>query len=343
MAPEGFYSINASQMNPNSAFYLSFNMGYPNAYDRSFGRTGAHLMVHGACSSAGCYSMTDDQMGQIYALSREAHSGGQKAIQMQALPFRMTAENLAKHRLDANMPFWKNLKEGTDLFEVTKQEPKVAVCSQRYKFGTEGAGRLDAECNVKTDSSVAAAAAEKRRRDEAQVAELVAKGTPAVKLIYNDGDQHQSFKQILARSGSDGLNAQATWASRDVGISRADGLSVGPKVVVLDASGKAKGAVQAASSDGETILAAARQIDEQKAEAKVEAKIMAAAPAAAPTPVTAPTIVAAKPLAPTATTSTRSGAKPTASSQVARIEAPAPKPEDKSVLQRMMAFNPFGQ
>ena len=67
MAPEGFYSISPAQMNPNSSFYVSFNMGYPNAYVRSYGRTGAHLMVHGACSSAGCYSMTDDQIGDASA------------------------------------------------------------------------------------------------------------------------------------------------------------------------------------------------------------------------------------------------------------------------------------
>ncbi|MEJ7543279.1 hypothetical protein, partial [Staphylococcus intermedius] len=78
--------------------------------------TGAHLMVHGACSSAGCYSMTDDQISEIYALIREAHNGGQRAVQMQALPFRMTPENLAQHRKDPNIAFWTNLKEGTDYF-----------------------------------------------------------------------------------------------------------------------------------------------------------------------------------------------------------------------------------
>ena len=70
-APEGFYTVNPYQMNPKSDYYLSFNMGFPNAYDRANGRTGSHLMVHGACSSAGCYSMTDERIGEIYALARE--------------------------------------------------------------------------------------------------------------------------------------------------------------------------------------------------------------------------------------------------------------------------------
>ena len=88
-------------MNPNSAYYLSFNIGYPNAYDRAHGGSGAYLMVHGTCSSAGCYAMTDGQIAEIYALAREAFVGGQQAFQFQAYPFRMTAENMVKYRSDS--------------------------------------------------------------------------------------------------------------------------------------------------------------------------------------------------------------------------------------------------
>ncbi len=48
-APEGFYTVTPAQMNPNSSFYLSFDTGYPNAFDRAHVRSGAHLMVHGTC------------------------------------------------------------------------------------------------------------------------------------------------------------------------------------------------------------------------------------------------------------------------------------------------------
>lgn len=244
MAPEGFYAISPAQMNPNSSYYVSFNMGYPNAYDRSHGRTGAHLMVHGACSSAGCYSMTDDQIGEIYALVREAQNAGQKAVQMQALPFRMTPENLAKHRLDSNIAFWKNLKEGTDYFDVTGDEPQVGVNGGRYVFNGNG------------DTSVAQAVQQKRQQDDMQVAALVARGTPAIKLLYDDGDQHSSFKTALVASGSDSLNRSVSWASRDVGVSRPDALTIGPQVVVLDDKGKAKATVRAQSADNEAVLAA---------------------------------------------------------------------------------------
>jgi len=133
-APEGFYAISPAQMNPQSAYYLSFNTGYPNAYDRSLGHTGSELMVHGDCSSRGCYAMTDEQIAEIYSLGRESFFGGQKSFQFQAYPFKMTPVNMAKHRNNPNMPFWKMIKEGYDHFEVTRQEPKVDFCEKKYVF-----------------------------------------------------------------------------------------------------------------------------------------------------------------------------------------------------------------
>jgi murein L,D-transpeptidase YafK len=133
-APEGFYTITPGQLNPNSNYYLAFNTGYPNAFDRAWGRTGSDLMVHGDCSSRGCYAMTDEQMVEIYALARESFFGGQRSFQLQAYPFRMTAKNMARHRNSPHLAFWKNLKTGYDHFEVTKYEPKVDVCDRHYVF-----------------------------------------------------------------------------------------------------------------------------------------------------------------------------------------------------------------
>ena len=109
--PEGFYAITPGQMNPNSNYYLSFNVGYPNAYDHAHGRSGTSIMVHGACSSAGCFSMTDQQIAEIYAIAREAFAGGQPAIQMQTLPFHMTPENIAKYRLDPEHRFLEGAED----------------------------------------------------------------------------------------------------------------------------------------------------------------------------------------------------------------------------------------
>ncbi len=133
-APEGFYAVRPGQMNPRSSYHLAFNIGFPNAFDRANGRSGQHLMVHGACSSAGCYSMEDAQIEQIYAFARDAFRGGQTEFQIQAFPFRMTAANMARYRDDPNYDFWSMLKEGYDHFEITRVPPQVNVCNRRYVF-----------------------------------------------------------------------------------------------------------------------------------------------------------------------------------------------------------------
>ncbi len=133
-APEGFYNVRPAQMNPNSQYHLAFNIGFPNAYDRAHNRTGQNLMVHGACSSSGCYSMTDESVSEIYAFGRDAFKGGQRDFQIQAFPFRMTAANMARYKSDQNYAFWKMLKQGYDAFETTKVPPKVDVCEKRYVF-----------------------------------------------------------------------------------------------------------------------------------------------------------------------------------------------------------------
>src|SRR5215216_4732470 len=167
-APEGFYAVTPRQMNPNSAYHLSFDLGFPNAYDRAHGASGAYLMVHGICSSAGCYAMTDQQIEEIYALAREAFAGGQQAFQVQAFPFRMTARNLARHRLDPNIDFWRQLKEGSDRFEATGEEPAVGVAGGRYVFRPFG------------DPAKEALAAARLAAEQARVAALAAEGGGAV-------------------------------------------------------------------------------------------------------------------------------------------------------------------
>jgi murein L,D-transpeptidase YafK len=139
-APEGFYLVNMDQMNPRSKYHLAFNVGFPNAYDRAYGRTGADIMVHGDCTSSGCYAMTDAVVEEIYILAREALQGGQSAFQIQAFPFRMTPAKMAEHKSDEWYDFWVNLKEGYDYFEVTRTLPRVAVCNKRYLINASFAG-----------------------------------------------------------------------------------------------------------------------------------------------------------------------------------------------------------
>jgi len=187
-APEGFYDITPDQMNPNSSEYLAFNTGFPNAYDRSLGRTGSFLMVHGGCRSVGCYAMTDYAMEEIYGLVEEAFKGGQQKVQLQAFPFRMTAQNLARQAGDPNMPFWQMLKAGSDAFLTVEQPPRVAVCDRRYVFNPVVGADLDpsAPCPAGIDSPTVAEAIQPARTASVIAAPM---NTGAVAYHANDGQQ----------------------------------------------------------------------------------------------------------------------------------------------------------
>ncbi len=136
-APEGFYTVNASQLNPNSKFFLSFDLGYPNAYDRSLGRTGSALMVHGNCVSKGCFAMTDNHIGEIYLLVEESLKKNGEPVPVHIFPFRMTEEKMAMRLYSEWYPFWANMKEGYDAFEVAHVPPQVLVKDRQYAFATD--------------------------------------------------------------------------------------------------------------------------------------------------------------------------------------------------------------
>jgi murein L,D-transpeptidase YafK len=232
-APEGFYSITPGQMNPQSAYYLSFNTGYPNAYDQALGHTGSQLMVHGDCSSRGCYAMTDEQIMEIYALGRESFFGGQKAFQFQAYPFRMTPINMAKHRNNPNLPFWKMIKDGYDHFEVTRREPKVNFCEKKYVFDAVKAPdakqdpvfQASAKCPAYViPDEIADAVREKQQEEQAETAKLIARGTPVAKLNTGiDGGMNQVFAARVP-GGNTGLSEGGEGQSLSlVAFSRAPG------------------------------------------------------------------------------------------------------------------------
>ena len=280
-APEGFYTVTPGQMNPNSSYYLSFDTGYPNAYDRANGRTGNYIMVHGTCSSSGCFAMTDESMGEIYALARDSFAGGQRAFQFQSYPFRMTAANIAKFRNDPNAPFWKNLKEGSDYFEALREEPRVGLCGTKYVFG--GADAAAGSCTPRVEPQVA----EKRERDNREIADLIAKGTPATRLVYDDGSQNPVFRGpqtpantlTFASLGKSAPEPELPFDPKDYAqhklgdVSRPESLAAGEREIEVDAKGRP------------VMMAAAAPIPTKAAAANLARK--GAVPAAKPEPVVA--------------------------------------------------------
>lgn len=134
-SPEGIYHIEAKQLNPQSRWHKAFNLGFPNAFDRAHGRTGSFLMVHGGCSSVGCYAITNPAIDDVYRLASAALAAGQQRFQVQALPFRLTPEALAARAGNRNATFWAELKRIADAFDGAGVPPDVGVCSGHYVLG----------------------------------------------------------------------------------------------------------------------------------------------------------------------------------------------------------------
>lgn len=133
-APEGFYFVTPQRLNPVSAFHLSFDLGYPNFYDRIHKRTGGNLMVHGSCVSIGCFAMTDVVIEEIYAIADVSFRNGQSFFRVHIFPFRMNSKNMETYKQSEWIEFWNNLKEGYDFFEKYKTPPNVEVRNKKYIF-----------------------------------------------------------------------------------------------------------------------------------------------------------------------------------------------------------------
>jgi murein L,D-transpeptidase YafK len=340
-APEGFYSITPGQMNPQSAYYLSFNTGYPNAYDQALGHSGSQLMVHGDCSSRGCYAMTDEQIAEIYSLGRESFFGGQKAFQFQAYPFRMTPVNMARHRNNPNMAFWKMIKEGNDLFEITHQEPKVDFCEKHYVFDAIRAPNAtqdpvfhaSAKCPAYAMADdIADALHQKQEEDQAEFNKLVAKGTPVAKLNTGiDGGMNQIFASHVP-GGNTGLSDGGEGQSLSlVALSRAPGTIPGTVNPPHDPNSDGAGFTFAAAPAASPAAAPAT-------------RVAAAAPPAQQAPESEGffTSLARKVgLSGNATADTTATTPPTAASAKPKVAEKRPEAKPKSETKQAAARPPF--
>ena len=139
-SPEGFYSVGVRQTRLVGRWRRAFNLGFPNLHDQLLSRTGSYILIHGGCSSVGCFAMTDPVQNEIYALANAALAGGQERFQVHIFPFRMTDENLARYMDHDWAHTWADLKPAYDSFERTRVPPKVVLCGVRYKVADGLAG-----------------------------------------------------------------------------------------------------------------------------------------------------------------------------------------------------------
>lgn len=132
-APEGFYLVEAKNLNPKSAHHLAINLGFPNPADRAKGRSGSFLMIHGGCLSIGCYAMTDAGIDEIYPLVERSIRAGHP-VPIHVFPFRMTAPRLATETASPSAADWAEMAEGWRRFEESHRPPPVSMCGATTVF-----------------------------------------------------------------------------------------------------------------------------------------------------------------------------------------------------------------
>jgi len=82
--PEGIYSV--EYLNPNSNYYLSMKINYPNDFDREKacldGRVdlGGDIFIHGKSKTTGCIPVGDEAMEEIFVLAAKADISKIKVI-----------------------------------------------------------------------------------------------------------------------------------------------------------------------------------------------------------------------------------------------------------------------
>ena len=170
-SPEGFYSVTQRQARHTGRWSKALNLEFPNALDQRLQRTGSYILLHGGCSSTGCFAMTDPVLEEIYGLAAAALRGGQERVHVNVFPFRMTTAALEAHKDHPWREFWGDLKAGYDLFERTHVPPRVAMCGKRYvvRDGTPG----------ENGDARALASAPQSGREAEQCAERIAERSPA--------------------------------------------------------------------------------------------------------------------------------------------------------------------
>jgi murein L,D-transpeptidase YafK len=132
--PEGFYYIN--EFNPQSNYYLSLGINYPNASDRILSdslRPGSEIYIHGSCVTVGCIPITDQQIEELYILAAHAKDQGQDFIPVHIFPVRFNVdrsvkflENLTKDD-PALKKFAGRMEDAFDYFEKYRQLPIVTI------------------------------------------------------------------------------------------------------------------------------------------------------------------------------------------------------------------------
>jgi murein L,D-transpeptidase YafK len=133
-SPEGVYFITGGDLIVNRRWHRAMNISFPNQRDKALGLTGSSILIHGKCSSVGCFALTDQYVEDVYEVVQAALEQGQPRVPVHIFPFALTRDKLASEADDEWLDFWKELKRGHDIFMRDRLPPRTFVCGGQYAF-----------------------------------------------------------------------------------------------------------------------------------------------------------------------------------------------------------------
>ena len=116
--PEGIYKV--EYLNPNSSYYLSIKVSYPNEFDKSktafadVSEMGGDIFIHGKSVTIGCIPIGDEAIEEVFLLTQKAMNNDIKVI-ISPRDFRVNPEFPNIENID-----WEN-----ELYEIIKSELKT--------------------------------------------------------------------------------------------------------------------------------------------------------------------------------------------------------------------------
>ncbi len=93
--PEGVYEV--EYLNPNSSYYLSIKVSYPNEFDKSkteftnISDMGGDIFIHGKSTTIGCIPIGDEAIEEVFVMTQKAINNKIKVI-ISPRDFRVNSE-----------------------------------------------------------------------------------------------------------------------------------------------------------------------------------------------------------------------------------------------------------
>lgn len=121
--PEGIYYV--EYLNPNSSYYLSIKVNYPNEFDKSktkfsdLKKMGGDIFIHGKAASIGCIPIGDEAIEEVFLMVQKSIKNRVKVI-ISPRDFRMNSEFPKIEKIDWEVELYEGIAKELNTLEINK-------------------------------------------------------------------------------------------------------------------------------------------------------------------------------------------------------------------------------